>query len=109
FQPVPDLITHRRRDTDSAWLRYGLKSDRHIDAVTENIVSFHDHIAQIDADTVKKGARCGHVTIAPRHALLEIHGAAQRLGDTMKSHEYPAAGVFDDTPFTFCKRWVDQL
>jgi hypothetical protein len=40
-QPIPDLITHRRRDADSAWMRYGLKPGRHIDAVTQDIVSFH--------------------------------------------------------------------
>jgi hypothetical protein len=38
---VLDLITHRRRDADSAWMRYGLKPGRHIDAVTQDIVSFH--------------------------------------------------------------------
>ena len=108
-EPVADLVAHRRGDADSARLRYKLKSRRHIDAIAEDIAFFDDHVAQIDADTVKEGARRRHVTIAPRHALLEIHGTAECLGDALKFHEHPVTGGLNNTTLTFGDRRVDQL
>src|SRR5262249_16303432 len=84
FEPVTDLITHCPGDADSARLSYGFEPDRHIDAITEDVVAFHDHIAKIDADAIKQGARSRHVTIAPRHALLKIYCAPERLGDALE-------------------------
>ena len=82
---------------------------RNIDAIAEDIVSFHDHITEIDADTVKKGAGSWHVTVAPRHALLKINGAAQCFGDALEFHQHPVTRGLDDAALAFDDGWIDQL
>ena len=82
---------------------------RHIDPVAKNIAPVHDHVAEIDADAVEQRARRGHVAVAPRHALLEIDGAAQRLGDALELDQHAVAHRLDDAALAFRDRGVDQL
>ena len=86
-----------------------LKARRHIDAIAEDIVLLDDHVAQIDADPVKQAARCRHVAITPRHALLEFDCAAERFGDALELHQKSIAGGLDDAALAFGDRRVDQL
>ena len=109
LEPVADLIAHRRRDADSAGLGHGLEPRRDIDAVAEDVALLDDDIAEIDADAVEQRARGRHVPIAPRHALLKIDGATQRLGDALEFDQHAVAGRLDDAPPALGDRRIDEF
>ena len=44
-----------------------------------------------------------------RHALLEIDGAAQRLGDALEFDQHAVAGRLDDAPLAPRNRRIDEL
>ena len=109
LEPVADLIAHRRGNADAARLRHRFEPRRHIDAVAEDIVVLHDHVAKIDADAIEQRPRRRHVAIAPRHALLKVDGAAQRFGDALEFDQHAVAGGLDDAALAFGDRRIDQL
>ena len=82
---------------------------RDIDAVAEDVVLVDDDIAEVDADAIEQGARSRHVAIAPLHALLEIDGATQRLGDALEFDQQAVAGRLDDAPLAPRDRRIDEF
>ena len=109
LEPVADLIADRRGDADSPGLRHGLEPRRHVDAVAEDVAVFDDDIAEIEADAVEQGARRRHVAIAPRHALLKIDGANQRVRHALELHQHAVAGGFDQAAPAFGDRGIDDF
>ena len=94
---------------NSAWLGHRLETGRHVDAVAEDVAVLDNNVAQIDADTVKQATRGRHVPISPRHPLLKVDRASQRLGDALEFHQHAVAGRLDDTALALGDRRIDHL
>src|SRR4029077_17857369 len=47
----PDLVAHRARDTNSAWLCKNLQPGCDVNGIAEQIVALHHDVADMDADT----------------------------------------------------------
>jgi hypothetical protein len=106
---IADLIAHRRGNADAARFRYRFEPRGNVDAVAKDIVSLRDHVTEIEADAVDQDPRRRHVTIALRHALLKVHGTAQRFGDALEFHQHAVTGGLDDAALAFGDRRVDEL
>ena len=82
---------------------------RDVDAVAEDVVLFHDDVAEIDADAIEQGPRSRHVPVAPRHTLLEFDRAAQRLGDALELDQHAVPGRLDKAPLAPRNRRIDEF
>ena len=62
-------------NTDSAGLRYPFQTCRDVYSVTKDIVTFDEHVPQIDADAEKHLAVLWHIRVALGHKFLDRQSA----------------------------------
>ncbi len=69
-QLAADMLLHRAGNGDAAWMRQRLYARRDIDAVTVDVVTVDDDVADIDADAeldaVSQCGRCGSASAMAR-------------------------------------------
>src|SRR3954447_24155362 len=73
---IPYLIVCSPRNTDSARFAERLKACRDIDAVTKNIFTVDDDIADVNTDTKDDLFIFRNACVAAQHATLNANGTA---------------------------------
>ena len=79
FEPVAEMVADRAGNRDAAWRGYALKPGRHIDAITEDILSLDDHIPKIDPNPELNDPLFRQIGVAQRHSLLNVHSTGNRI------------------------------
>ena len=95
-EPVADLVAHRGRHADAAGFRHDFEPRGDVDAVAEDVVVLDDDVAEVDADAEDEAPRRAACPVAPRHASLEVDGAAHRVDDALEFDQHAVAGGLDD-------------
>ena len=70
---------------------------RNVDAVAVDIVTLHDHVAEIDADAELELAIRRHARIALGLGALHLDRAAERVDHAVDLDEQPVAHGFDQS------------
>ena len=83
-EPIPHLISRGARKTYSSGLRQLLQARRNVDAVTVDVIAFHYHVAQVDADAKFDASLGRQAEIRLSHMLLYLQGAADSFDDACK-------------------------
>ena len=83
-EPISHVIADGSGNSDAAWPSNAFQPRRHIDAVAEYVVTFDDHVAQIDADTELDAAVLRHILrpSIPRWISAEQATAFTTLGNS---------------------------
>jgi len=93
---TPDLLVNGMGDANGARLGESLKACSYINTVPEDIMSFDNRVADIDAHT-ECNAPVFHLTDCKfLDASLELHGSPNGLDRTRKLGQEAVAGVLDD-------------
>src|SRR6202035_1396759 len=106
---IADLIAHRARDTNAAWLGEHFEARRHVDAVAKDVIFLNDNVAQIDADTELYPPRRRDVCVAFCHPPLDFGSAHHRVGDAVELDQYAIAGSLDDAAAVLRDGGIDEL
>jgi hypothetical protein len=95
-EPVADMVAHRARDADAAWLGQPLQAHRDVDAVAIDVAAVGDHVAEIDPDAKAQAALLGEIQITVDHRALDLAGTAHRVDDAGEFCQHAVAGGLDD-------------
>jgi putative ABC transport system substrate-binding protein len=106
---VAHLIVHHARNHDVAWIGQRLQPSRHIDAVTEDIITVDYDVADVDADAKLDAPVCRNADIAFDHTALNVDSAAHGIDHTDELHQHPVAGRLDNTAPVLGDLGVDQF
>ena len=85
-------------------MRYGdpagccnaLQARGDIDAIAVNIISFNDHVAEVNANAKLNAAIPWHIRISLLHSMLPLHRARHRAHDTWEFHQHAVASQLHD-------------
>ena len=103
------MIAHRRRYGDASRRCDAFQSRCYINSVPENVVSFHYHIAYVDADS-KFDSRLGrHAGVPSAHGTLNLCGAGNGTHHAWEFNQYSVAGKFDDAAVVLGDFWIHQI
>jgi hypothetical protein len=106
---TPDLLVNGMGDANGARLGESLKACSYINTVPEDIMSFDNRVADIDAHT-ECNAPVFHLTDCKfLDASLELHGSSNGLDRTRKLGQEAVAGVLDDAPAVFVDCWGNSV
>jgi hypothetical protein len=86
-----------------------LQASCYVDAVTEQIVAFDDHVAKIDADPMDNPALLWNSLLAHSQLLLNGSGASDRTHDGAELGDEAVAHQLDDPASVLSQKWVDYL
>src|SRR6266404_4549930 len=78
--------------------RNALQSRRNVDAVAEDVVPFHDHIAQVHPNTEFDSAILRQVDIAIAHCALNLSRAPDRVYHAGEFHQHTVTGQLHNAP-----------
>src|SRR5918994_2115877 len=92
---VANMIAHRAREANPAWLGQRLQSRGDIDAVAVDVVAVDDHVADIDPDAKFDAAVYWFGGIALSHRALHLDCTAHRIDDASEFDEEAVAGGLD--------------
>ena len=81
----------------------------HIHAITKYVVTFDDHITQVDAYTELDHPVLGQVGIPGSHAPLDFHGTGYCIHYAGKLGQYAVTCGLEDSALMFDDPWVDQF
>ena len=84
IRPLAHLITHCTRDTNTPRRTLGLKSNSYIDAVTMQVGSVRNRVADIDANAKANRSARRLIGIMQRHLLLHFYSATDRAVDAVE-------------------------
>src|SRR5439155_26718897 len=76
---VLDLVIDIARQANAAGLRQGLHACGHVDAVTEEVITFDHHIADVQPDAEAELLLRWESFIASRNFLLDLDSGFDRL------------------------------
>ena len=99
--PVPHRLIHHARNTDATGLGQRLNASGDIDALTVNILTIVDDVAQVDAHA--------EVKRAVRQPLLHRDRAGDSLMDRRKLGQEAVTRVFDDATGMLGDGGVDDV
>src|SRR5262245_40763710 len=106
---IPDLLVNGMGDPNGARLGESLEACCDVNAVPEDIMSLHDHVADIDAHT-ECNPPVFHLTDCKLlDAGLELHGSSDRLDRTRKLGQEAVAGVLDDARAVYGDCWGNRV
>ena len=72
-----------------------------------DVVTVHDHVAQVDADPKIEAAIGVHVGVPLRHAPLDLDSALHSLDDATELYQQAVAHHLDDAPVVLGYLGVD--
>src|ERR1700709_123528 len=104
-----NLIVGCRRDADTTGFRDALKSGCNIYSIAKNVVGFHNHVADIDADAKTKAPV---FSVSDREVMnigLETYCSPNRLDRTRKFRQEPVTGVLHDAATVFGNHGLDTI
>ena len=84
IRPLAHLITHCTRDTNTPRRTLRLKSNRYVDAVTMQVGSVRNRVADIDANAEANRSARRLIGIISRHLLLNFYSATDRAVDAVE-------------------------
>ena len=105
---IAHLLIGRAGDANAAGLSNPLQPCGNVHAVTEDVATIDDDVADIDADAKLDPLLMWHVGVALRHATLNIDGTAHRVHDAVELGQQPIAGVLDDPPTVLRDLGIDE-
>jgi hypothetical protein len=108
-QLVSDLVVHDARDADAARLGQALQPRGDINPVSEDVVFFDDHVAEVNADAEPDPPLLGHLRLTVEHPALNLGRTAHRVHDTRKFREQAVAGVLHGPATVLFDLWVNQF
>ena len=82
---------------------------RDVHAVAENVVSVHDHVAQIDADAELDATILRDIFIPAGHGPLDFGRAGHGIHDAGELDQHAVAGDLDDTTVVLRDLAVDEF
>ena len=106
---VAHLVAYYTADADPARLGQGFETCGDVNAIPENVVTLHDDVTEIDADTERDTLIGGDADISPCHLPLHFDSAAHRVDDAGKLRKIAVASVFHDPAVVLGYFRLDQL
>src|SRR5258708_5117619 len=94
---APYLLEGIGRKIDAPRLALILDPCRHVDAVTENIISVDDDVSDIDP-YAKNDMRLGTCSVSLCHLFLNRHRASDRIDGAGELDHHTVAGCLNDAP-----------
>src|SRR5215471_19205799 len=79
----------------AARLRNAFQAHGYVHAITENVTTIDDDVADIDANAEFDPLLLRYTRVAFRHATLDIDGAANRVDHAWEFSEHPIAGILN--------------
>src|SRR6266487_4993107 len=104
-----DLIISRRRNADATGFCDALKPRRYVNAVSKNVMSLDDYVADIDAHTESNAPVFQLTDCKFLDAGLELHSSADRFDRARKLGQEPVAGVLHNAAAVFGDCWLDSF
>jgi hypothetical protein len=103
------LVVDGGGDADAAARGELLQPRGDVDPVAVDVALVEDDVAEIDADAELDAPLFRHVGIAPAHAVLDLDGAPDRVGDALELDQHAVAGGLDDPAVVLGDGRIDQL
>jgi hypothetical protein len=104
-----DLLKYRAREKNAARFRQVLEASSDIHAVPKNVVSFYDHIAEIDANSKYDHPLVRHIRVAESHALLNCDSTFNGVDGAYELDEHAIAYQLHHSSVVFDNRRIDQF
>ena len=100
-QSLSNVIAYGLRNCDPSRRGNAFQSRGYIDAVAQDVIPFHNDIAQIDADPEFNSGVGRHAAVPSPHCSLNAHGAVNGAHYTWKLGQDAIAGQFHDPAVMF--------
>ena len=94
---IPDLFMHRLRDAKPVRLRQAFEPGSDIDTITMDVISGHDYVTEVYANTQPEPEILGHLRFAHGDSGLNGDGTMYGLYDTAEFCQKPITHQFDST------------
>jgi hypothetical protein len=103
------VLVHRTGNENAAWIGQGADPGCHIHAIAVNVMLFHDHVAQMNADAKDKSPARRILRRDPRHAGLELHAASYGRYRAAELGQEAIARAFHDAAAMLLHGWFNHL
>jgi len=106
---VANVVADHSAYCDPTRLGQSLQACGHVYPIAEDVITFHNHIAQVDPDPeldplIRRGVR-----IAIGHTPLDLDRTTNRVHYARKLRQEAVASVLDDPAPVVRDLWIDQL
>src|SRR5205814_7194636 len=104
-----DLIVSRRRDADAAGFCDALKPRCDVNAVSKNVISFDDYVADIDTHTESNASVFQLTDCKFLDAGLELYSSADRFNRARKLRQEPVTRILHNAAAVFGECRLDSF
>jgi hypothetical protein len=108
-EPIAHVVMHRIRDKHATWLGKAFKARRDVHAISEDVLAFCNHVAEVNTDAEFHALIGRNSSVALGHPPLHPNGATHRVDHAGEFGQEAIAGVLHDPAVVSGDRWIDQL